>query len=165
MLDLNAGSARRKKIQRSVNMLLLVRNQYHLQGEKSAYTSFFNRLFRSKAALESMIDDDDETMCQTSKMYRANSKSRSRSVSPKPSCSKTQEWKEKSAEAEQLLFGEDSQTPNVSDSEMMQAPNTAECNRKWGRKPKGFIGNIPHDTQGKRINEKIDFGKGSTDCY
>ena len=115
-----------------------------------------------------MIDDDDETMCQTSKIYR-ESKSRSRSVSPKPSSSKTREWEtlEKSAEAEQLLFGENSQTqtPNGSDSEMtyrMQCPDTAECMRKWGRKPKGFIGEIPKDTQGKRINEKIDFEKGST---
>ena len=107
-----------------------------------------------------MINDDDETMCQTSKMYREKSKSRSRSVSPKPSCSKTQEWKERSAEAEHLLFGEDSQTPNVSDSEEVQVPDTAECERKWGKKPKGFIGEIPIDSQGKRINQKLNFGKG-----
>lgn len=76
---------------------------------------------------------------------------------PKPSCSKTQEWKERSAEAEHLLFGEDSQTPNVSDSEEVQAPDTAECERKWGKKPKGFIGEIPIDSQGKRINQRLDF--------
>jgi len=55
--------------------------------KKRKYASFSPKPVsssRSKADLESMINHDDETMCQTSKMYREKSKSRSRSVSPKP---------------------------------------------------------------------------------
>ena len=105
---------------------------------------------RSKADLKSMITDDDETMCQTSKIYRASSKSRSRSVSPKPSYSKND------VSAEELLFGGASQTPKREDSD-------TEENEMAQKKKQRFVGNIPVDTQGKRINEKINFGEGSAE--
>ncbi|CAG5088191.1 Oidioi.mRNA.OKI2018_I69.PAR.g11771.t1.cds [Oikopleura dioica] len=102
------------------------------------------RQSRSKADLKSMISDDDETMCQTSKIYRASSKSRSRSVSPKPSYSKND------VTGEELLFGGASQTPKREDSD-------TEENEMAQKKKQRFVGNIPVDTQGKRINEKINF--------
>ena len=55
------------------------------------------------------------------------------------------------------------QTFNENDQQQNRDDGDTEENEMAQKKKQRFVGNIPVDTQGKRINEKINFGEGSAE--